>query len=93
MATKRILIPKSFHAVLAHHHISIGLAAAKEKEGESTEVPFQSSHSCIRPVHVPDVPGEGVPRQLLETVRADFLPALSLQRLCTAAVIFFRTSS
>ena len=33
VATKRILIPKSFHAVLAHHHVSIGLAAAKEEEG------------------------------------------------------------
>ena len=33
VATKRILIPKGFHAVLAHHQISIGLAAAKEREG------------------------------------------------------------
>ena len=32
VAAKRILVPKGFHAVLAHNHISIGLAA-KERDG------------------------------------------------------------
>ena len=31
VAAKRILIPKGFPAILAHHHISIGLAAAKKR--------------------------------------------------------------
>ena len=32
VAAKRILVPKGFHAVLAHNHISISLAA-KERDG------------------------------------------------------------
>jgi len=54
--------------------------------------PFQSRHLNNRPVHVPDVPGEGVPRQLLEAVRADFLYPFPL-RLCAATIRFFRISS
>ena len=74
-----------------HTTISALALLLQKKEGVRTQTYL---FSPVRPVHVPYVPGESMPRQLLETVRADFLHSLSLQLLYAAtAVDFFGKSS
>ena len=89
---REFLFRKVFMQYLHTTISALGLLWTKRGWKSTIAAPFQSRHLNNRPVHVPDVPGEGVPRQLLEAVRADFLYAFPL-RLSVATIRFFRISS